>query len=326
MSQRDRSRLVECRVQHSNRKARVGHISVPAFQNDAIDGIYPPATLSKDAIDLLKNTLGFKGVALTDAMDMGGFVRWYMSRKDAEVESFKCGMDMMLWPREETSDLIEEAIEKGEIPMSRLDDAIERIAYFKSTLEPYGFLPKEDETNSEFSRNARQELALNCSTLARNKLNLIPVDSKKIKKVRILSCIEMAMSNDPEPGRAVVNCVAESFKKRGAEVDLRYEWDVYLEDYEAGEIDTDYDLIVYVTVTGSAMPSAGRELVNIHSAQRFDEEKTIVMVVGTPHYLTEYFPIAKTAIHTYPDEACMDAAVAGIYGEKEFKGVIPMEI
>lgn len=305
----------------------IGHISVPAFQNDAIDGVYPPATLSKDAIDLLKNTLGFKGVALTDAMDMGGFVRWHMSRKDAEVESFRCGMDMMLWPREETSDLIEQAIEKGEIPMSRLDDALERIAFLKSTLEPYGFMSKEDESKSEFSRKTRDKLALNCSTLARNRLNLIPINADKIKKVRIISAVESFLSDNCDATKVYVELAAEAFRRRGAEVEVKYEWDVYLEDYEAGEIDTDYDLIVYATVSTSALPLLfGRQLVNLHSAQRFDEEKTVVLLMGTPHYLTEYYPIAKTAVHTYPDEACIEAAVAGIYGETEFKGVLPINI
>ena len=41
----------------------VGHISVPAFQNDAVDGIYPPSTLSHDVMTkLLKEEMGFGGV------------------------------------------------------------------------------------------------------------------------------------------------------------------------------------------------------------------------------------------------------------------------
>ena len=70
----------------------------------------------------------------------------------------------------------------------------------------------------------------------------------------------------------------------------------------------------------------GRELVNLHSAQRFDNEKTVVMVIGTPHYITEYFPNAETVIHTYPDERCLADAVDGIYGDKPFLGKIPIKI
>lgn len=302
----------------------VGHISVPAFQNDAVNGVYPPATLSKDAIDLLKNELGFKGVALTDAMDMGGFVRWKYSRKDAEVESFKCGMDMMLWPREETSDLIEEAINNGEIPMSRLDDAIERIAFLKNTIAKYGFNAVADETNSEFSRNVRDELALKASTLHANTLGTLPVSKEKIKKVRIITSVECFLdTRDAQDNMA--KYIGSLFEEKGAQVDIRPEWDIYLQDFEAGEIDRDYDLLVFCAFASSALPMYARELVNLHSAQRFDNDKTVVMVIGTPHYITEYFPIAETVVHTYPNKECLAAAVDSIYGEKEFTGTLPIK-
>ncbi|MBO5198461.1 MAG: hypothetical protein J6B85_08095 [Lachnospiraceae bacterium] len=301
----------------------VGHISVPAFQKDAVNGVYPPATLSKDAIDLLKNELGFKGVALTDAMDMGGFVRWIYSRKDAEVEAFKCGIDMMLWPREETSDLIEEALRKGEIPMSRLDDAIERIAFLKNTIADFGFGSIEDETGSAFSRSVSERLAERSSTLAVNSLGLIPVKQEEVKKVRIITATE-CMLNTRDGNDRFSDFIADEFRKYGAEVDLRREWDVYLADFEAGEIDRDYDLIVYCVYANSALPLYARELVNIHSAQRFDNEKTIVMVLGTPHYLSEYFPMAETAIHTYANHQCAADAIAAIYGKKAFTGTLPI--
>ena len=303
----------------------VGHISVPAFQNDAENGVYPPATLSRDVMHLLKETLGFKGVALTDAMDMGGFVRWKYPRRQAEVEAFKAGLDMMLWPREETADLIEQGIESSEIPMSRLDDAIERIAFLKSKLEPFGFAPIEDETKSAFSRGVAEKLAATSSTLANNSLNVIPVKAKEIKKVRIITSTEIFLSTRDGADK-LSEFIAEKFREHGAETEIKKEWDVYLEDFEAGEIDRDYDLIVYCAFSSSALPMPGRELVNLHSAQRFDNDKTVVMVIGTPHYITEYFPTAETVIHTYPDERCLADAVDGIYGDKPFLGKIPIRI
>lgn len=302
----------------------VGHISVPAFQNDAVNGVYPPASLSADCMRLLKDTLGFKGVAITDAMDMGGFVRWVYSRREAEVEAFKAGLDMFLWPRVETADLIEQGIQDGSIPMSRLDDAIERIAYLKSQLEPQGFGPIADVTHSAFSQRVRDQLADRASTLAVNTLHTIPVDKAKIQKVRLIVSIAYFL-NGMHCYDASMEALKAAFEQRGCTVDLRREWDVYLEDFEAGEIDRDYDLIVYCAFSDSALPLPARELVNLHSAQRFDEDKTVVMVLGTPHYIKEYFPTAHTVIHTYPDRTCIEDAVGGIFGEREFKGVLPLK-
>lgn len=207
--------------------------------------------------------------------------------------------------------------------MERLDDAIERVAFLKNTLADFGFLPVADETNSQFSRDVEKRVSECASTLSSNDLKLIPVNSEDIKKVRIITSAECMLS-DPESDRRMGDFVAEQFKKRGAVVDVRYSWDVYLEDFEADEIDRDYDLIVYCVFANSALPLYDRELVNLHSAQRFDNDKTIVMVIGTPHYLREYFPLAETTIHTYKNLSCIENAVASIYGEREFVGKLPI--
>lgn len=303
----------------------VGHISVPAFQNDVVDGVYPPATLSSDVMRLLKEKLGFQGVAITDAMDMGGFVRWKFDRRKAEVEAFKAGLDMMLWPREETAGLIEKAIENGEIPMSRLDDAVARIQALKEKVIDFGARPKQYESAVAFAGNVRDRLAEKSSTLYKNTLHLLPIDRNRIKKVRVITGVEYLMEGR-DYGDKLADFIAEEFKKHGAEVELRRKWDVYLEDFESGEIDRDYDLIVYCVFSHSALPLYGRELVNLHSAQRFDNDKTVAMVIGTPHYLTEYFPLAETAIHTYPNEYCIRNAIEAIYGEKQFCGTLPIRL
>ena len=52
----------------------VGHRAMPPLQNDAVDGEYPPATLSYGlTTTLLREKLGFRGVTVTDALMMGGF-------------------------------------------------------------------------------------------------------------------------------------------------------------------------------------------------------------------------------------------------------------
>lgn len=110
-----------------------GHISLPAYQkNDCMDGRFLPATLSYElTTKLLKDELGFKGVVLSDALTMGGFIKWYGDQTRAEVECFKAGTDMMLWPSLGYLDAVEMAIKNGEIPLSRLEDALERIVLMK---------------------------------------------------------------------------------------------------------------------------------------------------------------------------------------------------
>ncbi|UKI37956.1 MAG: hypothetical protein L6V93_08075 [Clostridiales bacterium] len=60
-----------------------------------------PRRFQKELITgLLKTKWVFKGIVVTDALGMGGINGWYESRERTEIEAFKAGCDMMLWPTE----------------------------------------------------------------------------------------------------------------------------------------------------------------------------------------------------------------------------------
>ena len=65
---------------------------------------------------------------------MGGFNGWYESIQRAEIESFKAGCDMMLWPSKDYVKNMTEAVENGYVSMERLDDAVTRILEMKEKL------------------------------------------------------------------------------------------------------------------------------------------------------------------------------------------------
>ncbi|MES1160949.1 MAG: glycoside hydrolase family 3 N-terminal domain-containing protein, partial [Bacteroidota bacterium] len=76
-----------------------GHITLPSYQKEKIDGFFPPATLSKELLtDLLKGQMGFRGVVVSDAMVMGGFRGYFDSPLEGQVQSFLAGVDVLLWP------------------------------------------------------------------------------------------------------------------------------------------------------------------------------------------------------------------------------------
>ena len=113
-----------------------GHITLPAYQQQrCANGLPLPATLSSEMIEkLLKKEMGFEGIVVTDALNMGGFLGWYENRRRSQIESFKAGCDMMLWPTEHYVDDLVEAVENGYVSMERLDDAVSRILTVKEKL------------------------------------------------------------------------------------------------------------------------------------------------------------------------------------------------
>ena len=100
------------------------HISLPN-----VTGSNFPSTLSPMILqDKLRGELGFQGVIITDAMEMGAILRQYPV-EDAAIMAIKAGVDILLCVREypKVFDAVLAAVRRGEIPESRIDESVRRI-------------------------------------------------------------------------------------------------------------------------------------------------------------------------------------------------------
>jgi len=122
----------------------VGHLSVPS-----IDTTPKYATsLSPKAInDLLKNELGFKGLSVTDAMDMQAISN-YFPRGEANVRALLAGVDMLCLPGDigQSIEKIKEAIKDGRLSEEAIDKSVKKVlsAKYKYGLHKNQFI---DTTN-----------------------------------------------------------------------------------------------------------------------------------------------------------------------------------
>lgn len=110
------------------RMVMTAHISVPAVTGSDI-----PSTLSPEVLQgILREELGFRGVIVTDAMEMGAIVREY-NVADACVLAVKAGVDVLLCVKDYRAavDAIVAAVENGDIPESRIDESVKRICALK---------------------------------------------------------------------------------------------------------------------------------------------------------------------------------------------------
>lgn len=120
----------------------VGHISVPA-----LDSTRTPASLSKPIVtDLLKNEMGFKGVVITDALDMGAISQNY-NKFEAVKLAINSGNDIALMPDitvtpgkdiseyDELIKYLKDEVIKGNIKEDRINDAVKRILIAKDKIK-----------------------------------------------------------------------------------------------------------------------------------------------------------------------------------------------
>jgi len=101
-----------------------GHIIVTEAEPDGL-----PATLSKYFLtEVLRGELGFSGVIITDAMDMGAITRGF-SPAEAAVLAAQAGADMILMPEDflSAADGIVKAANAGTIPRDRVRESLTRI-------------------------------------------------------------------------------------------------------------------------------------------------------------------------------------------------------
>lgn len=109
----------------------VGHISLPNVSGDDV-----PASLSSHMIsNLLREELGYDGIVLTDALNMGAITQKYTSSQ-AAVGTILAGSDMILMPDDFASAYkgVLEAVRDGTITEERLDESLVRILRVKLLL------------------------------------------------------------------------------------------------------------------------------------------------------------------------------------------------
>lgn len=105
----------------------IAHVSVPSVTGDNT-----PSTLSKPVIDLLRNELGFSGIAVSDAFNMAAITSKY-TPDTAAVEAVKAGIDIILMSPDVVSAhrAILSAVENGEISEERINESVKRIIQLK---------------------------------------------------------------------------------------------------------------------------------------------------------------------------------------------------
>src|SRR6202045_4474786 len=163
-----------------------GHLAVPALDPDPD----VPATMSpKITTDLLRRQMGFEGLVVTDALDMGGVTVRYPPGEVA-VRSILAGADVLLVPPVLDAALkaVRDAVPSGRIPMARLDEGVTRVLTAKAKLGlnksklvdldalAGGFDPPE-------TGGAAQDIAERGVTVLRDDQHILPLDSAKPRRV-----------------------------------------------------------------------------------------------------------------------------------------------
>jgi beta-N-acetylhexosaminidase len=332
----------------------VAHVTVPALEPD-------PSRVSTTSraitTDLLQNQLGFKGIVVTDALDMAGLTRLYSRDVGrAAVESFKAGSDVLLIPADlEASyrDLLA-AVQSGEITQQRLDDSVRKVLELKASVGLHkGRLVDLDRLPAQIAKPENlafgQQVADKAVTLVRDNGQLLPLHSvgttapslpyQSVAEVRnhlVVVIFSDDLRNDS--GRMLERQIlARVPDAHILYVDPRSAAGMSSEILSAVEAAEHVIAALYVVPTPGkairgangltstvAMPDADANLIN--GILDRAAARTAVIALGNP-YLAQDFPGVQNYLCTFSNASVSEAAVVkALFGEIPIQGHLPVTI
>ncbi len=330
-----------------------GHFALPNMSRYLKPGIKDheimPATLAPEIITgLLRDKLGFNGLVLTDATHMIGFSAM-KSREEALPLSIAAGCDMILFANdiEEDVNFIKSGIEKGQLTLERLDDAVTRILGLKAKLkltEESVRIPDQSLLQTGIGtsthKNYRKLAAQRCTTLVKDTANLLPItsnDKKNILFIYIPSApISMAYKSDREKEIFAKKLTDQGFNVTVAPsfYDLEVQNGVspmnmvkMMERGSREQFKEKYDLVFVVfNIKGYAQENVVRVKWSSHHSIEMPWYISEVPTIGISLNLTNHLidvPQIKTFINAFgSSEENIDAVIEKICGKSPFLGEV----
>src|SRR5579863_1870349 len=325
----------------------VAHVTVPALDTDPNH----VASISSAVVsDLLEKQMGFKGLIVTDALDMAGLTHLFANDIGrAAVEAFKAGNDLLLIP----SDLgasytaMLKAVRSGEIPQARLDQSVLKILKIKASLGLNTARMVDLSTIANTVGKPEniafgQQVADSAITLVRDNGKMLPLKSKGTTKAGLPyttkeethnNVVAVLFSDDvrTESGHAF----GREFRTRIPDARVIYV-DPRMAAGMSDEVLKAVDEAQTVVAAVYVIPTAGKIGNSVGMAdatgtllqQLLDRAagKTAVVAMGNP-YLASDFPKIENYMCTFSNATVSElGAIKALFGEIPIRGHLPVTI
>lgn len=304
-----------------------GHLSIPALEPDP----NTPATLSSNILTgLLRDELGYRGLVITDAMDMGGITVRY-APGDAAVRAFAAGADALLMPPvpDAAFEALKEATKTGRISRERLDASVRRILEAKARLGLYkGRLVDVNALNKNFGKVEWQKEAQDISdrgvTLLRDTPHGLPLDGTKPTRALLV-----ALYADPEPYPAE-DLERELRSRADTLTTLRADTRFVKADMLKLPPPDTYDIAILALFV-RVSDRKGNVDVPAEQAEFADKvykngKPVITVGFGSP-YVIDHFPQAETWLAAFGISDVAQISVArALFGEIPVRGRLPVTV
>jgi beta-N-acetylhexosaminidase len=300
-----------------------GHVAVPALTDDAT----LPASLARPVIThLLRDELGYDGLAITDALDMHALAQGSAQIVDA-IAALNAGEDLLLGTADaEMLKRLEEGLAQAEL-RGLLDPRARQISHSR-LLATRSWLAGFDQPALDVVGNAEHqqlaaELAQRSITLVRNDDELLPLRPADGARIAVIQPRPTDMTPADTSSQVPV-LLAEAVRQRHSMTD----------EFVVEHSPTDSDIAALAAgVAGYDLIVLGTTAANLVPAQAAVAQRiiglgvpTVSIALRTPWDLGAY-PAARTHVCSYGILAPTIESLAGaLFGERPFSGHLPVEL
>ena len=332
----------------------VAHVSIPALEPDP----NRVATTSPTIVtNLLKQQLGFKGIVVTDALDMGALTRLYASDIGrAAVDAFKAGNDLLIIPADLDASYraMLKAVDNNEIPTQQIDASVLKILKAKASLGLHqarladlGALstivgkPENIATGQQAADDAVTLVRDNSKILPLKRMGTVATGLPYTKVEEVHNHVVVVVLADDvrtETGRTL----ERQIRARVPDAHVFY-LDPRIAASMSNDVLTAVDGADTVIAAAYVIPTAGRAndvngvLQNtvaltdangtlLQQILARSSAKTVVLAMGNP-YLASDFPIVENYICSFSNTSVSEIAVVkALFGEIPIHGHLPVTI
>lgn len=314
-------------IENGIRAIMPSHTCFPAAEDD---GKLIPCTLSYNVVTkLIRQKLGFDGLIVSDGFNMGGLVP-YIKYDKAFVRAINAGIDVLLFTNfctdmTETVDILENAVNNGEISIDRVKESVyriwrekKRLGLFDDSNKLYNDYPQEDRIRYD---EVAKRIGENSIVIYKNDAGVLPLNKDKIKKV-----ISVDITNAERP---IINKLDEIFGKNGIEI---AKYGNHTENGIVGvtELPKADALILnfyYTSIwAADSLRPSGRMLQKIYE-YIFKPDIPVVMICHGSPFIPYTFPYIKTVVNTYSEADINPNTIYEVlFGIKEAKGKTPVTL
>lgn len=287
-----------------------------------------PASLSPRLVGgVLRSELGFDGLVVTDAFDMGALVARF-DAGEAAVRAIEAGNDQILKSADTSAaiEAVKAAIRSGRIPLARIDASVRRVLAAKARVSPH-VAPRETifaRLDAPEHRAVAREIAERSITLVREKAGGLPLSPAS--RIAVLQISDFAEVSSPVA--AFVSAIAARTESRPVPVVLdarSTEEDAARAADAAGGADLVILALAIRTRSGAghiAIPPAALRAIAMLPAG----VETVAVSFGSPYVLRE-FPSVPTYLCAWgPQPVLQQAAARALFGETAIGGTLPVTI